>query len=185
MNLVALNFLYNQSKSKAHIFTLALVHIDHKQRIQLLARELDTEAFELSSDPSYALPFTILSANHFPATENPLKLVPVPAFDLSQQETDDDDAEDPKPVRCRGGVIVLGGKRIAFYELADKKVREELRKKDKRQAARRGSGTTQGSRAEEKDAARENKKIKPRAAVKWPWSEVTAYVNISYLLSHF
>ncbi|EKM59045.1 uncharacterized protein PHACADRAFT_181065 [Phanerochaete carnosa HHB-10118-sp] len=171
LNLLALSFLY--SEPNAHTHTLAIMHIDHKQRIQLLARELDIDALDLSVEIAHTIPHTILPANHFPFTEQPLRLVSVPPFSLSQTP-EQEDTED-RPSKCRGGVIVLGGRKVNFYELSDKKTVRDLKNKAQRQTKRRASGNAEQIRiAEEKDAARELKKVKPRATVKWPWSEVTA-----------
>lgn len=166
---MALSFLY--SEPNAHTHTLGIVHIDHRQRIQLLARELDVDALDLSVEISYAIPHTILPANHFPFTESPLRLLSVPPFSLAQS-LEQEDAED-RPAKCRGGVIVLGGRKINFYELSDKKTIRDLKNKAQRQSKRRASGSAEQTKiADEKDASREVKKVKPRATVKWPWSEI-------------
>ena len=166
-------FLY--AEPDAHTHTVALLHIDHKQRIQLLARQLDVDAMDLSIEVCHTIPHSVLPANHFPFTETPLQLVPVPRFALAQSPSDE--SEEDRPARCRGGVIVLGGRKVNFYELADKRTVRELKNKDKRQEKRRasGSGNAEALReAEQKEVAREVKKVKPRATVKWPWSEVAA-----------
>ncbi|GJE83978.1 DNA damage-binding protein 1 [Phanerochaete sordida] len=169
LNLLALSFLYYEPN--AHTHTVAIVHIDHRQRIQLLARELAVDARDLAVEIAHAIPHTILPANHFPFTELPLKLVSVPAFSLAQTP-DAEDAVD-QPAKCRGGVIVLGGRKVNFYELSDKKTVRDLKNKAQRQTKRRASGNAEQIRvAEEKDAQRDLKKVKPRATVKWPWSEV-------------
>jgi DNA damage-binding protein 1 len=166
-----LSFLY--SEPNAHTHTLALLHIDHKQRIQLLARELDVDAMDLSIEVVHTIAHSILPANHFPFTDTPLRLISVPSFSLAQLS--EDDSEEDRPAKCRGGVIVLGGRKINFYELVDKRTVRELKNKDKRQTKRRASGTAEALRqADERDAARETKKVKPRASVKWPWSEIAA-----------
>lgn len=171
LNLLAVSFLY--SEPNAHTHTVAILHIDHRQRIQLLCRELDVDALDLSVEIAHTIPQTILPANHFPFTELPLKLVSVPPFSLAQ--TPEQENADDRPAKCRGGVIVLGGRKINFYELSDKKTVRELKSKADRQTKRRASGNAEQIRiADEKDAARELKKIKPRATVKWPWSEVAA-----------
>ena len=167
-NLLSLCFLYTEPND-----TLALIHIDHKQRIQLLARSLDVESMDLSVEVCYTIPHTILPLNHFPFTETPLKLISVPPFSLVQSP--EDESEEDRPANCRGGVLILGGRKVNFYELSDKKTIRDLKNKDKRQTKRRASGNVDAVRlANEKDAARELKKVKPRATVKWPWGEVSA-----------
>lgn len=159
---MALSFLYSEPNEHTH--TLAIVHIDHRQRIQLLARELDTDNLDLAVEIAYTIPHTILPANQFPFTDSPLKLVSVPPFTLAHNA----DEEDPEagPAKCRGGVIVLGGRKVNFYELSDKR-------KEKQRAKRRKSSTSDAQRtADQKDSTKELKKVKPKATVKWPWSEV-------------
>ncbi|KIP10587.1 hypothetical protein PHLGIDRAFT_125454 [Phlebiopsis gigantea 11061_1 CR5-6] len=164
LNLLALSFLY--SESNGHTHTLAIAHIDHRQRIQLLARELDVNTLDLAVEVAYTIPHAILPANEFPFTEYPLRIVSIPPFSITQSPN----GEDPEagPARCRGGVIVLGGRKINFYELSDKP-------KEKGRDKRRKNSTSSAQRfGDQKDPAKEPKKVKPRATVKWPWSEVAA-----------
>lgn len=173
-NLLSVDFLY--AEPNAHTHTLALVHIDHKQRIQLLARELDIDAMDLCVDISSAIPHTVLPANHFPFTESPLKLVSIPPFDITP--SNDAEEEEERQAKCRGGVLILGGRKINFYELSDKRTVRELKNKDARQKKRRESKDAEAQRvADRKEAERAMKKVKPRATVKWPWSEVAACVH--------
>ena len=155
-------------ETSAETYTLAILHIDHLQRIQLLARDLDVDGLELSVMPSAYLQRAILPASSFPDSDNPLILVPVPSFPLQSTTSDED-------IGCLGGVLVLGGRKIVFVESAT--VEEQRREigKDKRQQRRKSSASDKALRqAKQKEKEREAKKVKSKAAVKWPWSEVTA-----------
>jgi DNA damage-binding protein 1 len=149
--------------------TLAILHIDHLQRVQLLARDLDIEGLEFSVMPSFHLQCAILPSNSFPDTENPLILVPVSPFGPNSL--------DARATYCRGGVLVLGGRKIIFVEAASADEQIQQKGKEKRQQQRKTSSSEKAHRqAAQRDKEREAKKVKSRATVKWPWSEVTAYV---------
>lgn len=157
-----MSFLYSEPNEHTH--TLAIVHVDHRQRTQLLARELDINGLDLSVEVAYTIPHTVLPPSQFPFTDSPLKLLPVPPFQLAQANEEDPEAG---PAKCRGGVIVLGGRKVIFYELSDKR-------KEKQRSKRRKSSTSDAQRVEDqKESTKDLKKVKPRASVRWPWSEVT------------
>ena len=136
------------------------------QRIQLISRDLSVKDKDLSFTLSPILPNTLLPANTFPFTENPPLLIPIPPFDTAPQDGEKDS-------RCLGGVLILGGRKVAFYEVASEEKQKKKRTKEMRQSKRKASGSEKDS-GEKKDTEKEVKKVKSKMSVKWPWSEVTA-----------
>ena len=143
---------------------LAILHIDHQERTQLLAREISLDEFELV--PSVLLQPTAISSKMIPSPANQVpKLLPVHA------EHPNDNHNPP----FRGGVLVIGGRQIILYELASfdsqrkqrgKSMRTEKNKKDPDKAVADSAIT--------KEKSREARKKRARATVEWPWSQVTA-----------
>lgn len=167
LNLLAFNFLDTEDESR----TLALLHFNHRQEIQLLARDLKLKELELSADHSDVFTTTLLSDRTFPSLDPPPILVPVPGYTTGSEE-DEEDEESPAH---RGGVLVLGGKKIVFYENASKPQQETRKGKQKRIKKRISSGKPEEvAKAREKEKERETRKLPPRASVKWPWAAVTA-----------
>ncbi|KAJ3557088.1 hypothetical protein NM688_g1656 [Phlebia brevispora] len=163
MNVYALSILHSDTDG---VHTLAILHMDHSQRLQLVARDLDVSSQDLSFSLSPVLPNSVLPANTFPDIDNPLLLISVPSFLIESDEEEDE---------CRGGVLVLGGRKILFYEVASVDRQKRQKNKDKRQSKRKASGNDkQLETARQKDKERDTKKVKPRMSVKWPWGEVTA-----------
>ncbi|KAI0695725.1 CPSF A subunit region-domain-containing protein [Cytidiella melzeri] len=167
LNLLSLAFMETSSE----IYTLAILHIDHLLRVQILARDLDVGAQELSPAPSVYLQRAILPQNSFPDTDTPLALVPVPSFSLHPSENADEQS-----ARCLGGVLVLGGRKIIFVEAATLDEQKSEKGKEKRQQQRKSSASERTQRqAKQKDKEREARHVKSRAKVQWPWSEVAAW----------
>ncbi|KAI0084181.1 CPSF A subunit region-domain-containing protein [Irpex rosettiformis] len=165
LNLLSLAFVETDTET----YTLAILHIDHLRRVQLLARDLDIGDADLSITPSRHLQRAILASSSFPDTDNPLVLVPVPSFSLRPSPSGED-------VQCLGGVFVLGGRKIIFVEAATIDQQHREKGKEKRQQQRKSSTSERVQRqAKQKEKEREAKKVKSKAAVKWPWSEVTAW----------
>lgn len=166
----ALSILYSDTDN---LCTLAIVHMDHMQRMQLVSRDLDIASQDLSTTLSSTLPNSVLPANAFPDTDNPFILVSVPSFAVvSEYEADE-------MSQCAGGVLVLGGRKILFYEIASVERQKRQKGKDKRQTKRKASGNEkQLEVARQRDKERDLKRVKAKMSVKWPWSEVTAYVYI-------
>lgn len=76
---------------------------------------------------------------------------------------------------CPGGVVVIGGRRIFFYELARPDKQSALKGKKRRLEKRKASTTeSEVEKAKDKEKERESRKAKPRCFVIWPWSEVVA-----------
>ena len=165
LTVFGITILHSDSSNE---FTLAILHLDHLQRIQLIARDLNVSERDLDFTLSPVLRNTVLPANAFPETENPFILVSVPRFHVES----DDEAEQGE---CLGGVLVLGGRKILFYEVATVERQQRTRNENKRQAKRKASTSEkQLEAARRRDMERDSKKIKPKMSVKWPWSEVTA-----------
>ncbi|CAL1713378.1 unnamed protein product [Somion occarium] len=166
LNLLAISFLDH------HEYQLVVAHIDAQRRIQLLSRELEFSAREISAEPSEFLPSTTLLQSAFPFPDSPLHLISVPAFEY---KIDDHD------VKADGGVLVIGGRQIQFFELAHRQ--QQRAKKDKRSRLdkrKTGDNEEQKMKAKEKEKERNTRKVKPRASVKWPWSEVAAVCNVDF-----
>lgn len=140
---------------------LGILHRDTSLRTVLVARDLGLKRQELT--PSDRLPPTLLSGTAFPVLDTPPSLVPLPP--------NDDDASQA----FAGGVLVVGGRRMVAYALAEGEARakhaSKLRQSEKR---KQSADAAEARRAQEKE--REGKKRKPEASIDWPWSEVTAYV---------
>ncbi|TCD64528.1 hypothetical protein EIP91_003995 [Steccherinum ochraceum] len=168
LNLLSLSFLHTSNEQ----YSLAIVHLDFQQRIQLLCRDLNVEAQDLAAETSQVLPNTVLSAAIFPFADVPPVLIPVPPFALSG-DCGSENKQSP------GGVLVVGGRKILFYELAsldDQSVRKgKKRRLDKRKASLTESEV---EKAKEKEKDRETRKLKPKCFVKWPWSEVTSWTSV-------
>ncbi|OCH88473.1 hypothetical protein OBBRIDRAFT_780096 [Obba rivulosa] len=161
MNILALSFLHTDAET----YTLAILHYDSQRRIQLLSRDLDLENYELSPAPSVLLLGTPLSSATFPPMETSPLLVPVPPT----ASADDEDGH-------LGGILVLGGRKLLFFEHTSEDRQEVKRDKRRRLAKRLSSSTpSEVTKAKEKEKEREARKVKPKFSVKWPWSEVTAW----------
>jgi len=154
--------------------TLAMLSIDHHERIQLHARDLyiDDKASqaELSSELSGVLPSTVIPLRQFPLPDAFPSVIAVPPL-----HDDDDDEEE----ESSGGVVVIGGTKALFFEIAPQDKQEKFKGKQARTALRRKSTDKSVlGKAREKDHEREGRGRKPNASVQWPWSNVSAYVTI-------
>lgn len=152
-------------------YTLAILHLDYQQRLQLCARDIDVDAFELSQHPSSLLNSTFISSKiiSYPTDSVPL-LIPV------QPETNDDGINMSES-SFQGGVLVVGGRQILLFELSSRESQEKVKGKRKRLEARKKStDPAEVSRAKAKELERESRKKKPTAVVEWPWNQITAYV---------
>jgi DNA damage-binding protein 1 len=163
LNILSLAFLPVASGS----YAIAILHLDHNQNLQLLARDLNLSERELSPEPSLLLPPTILSSSAFAPTEASACLVTVhPQQSNGTEET------------IPGGVLVLGGRKIRFFELSSAEWQEKHRgRQEKLQSQKKNADRSLRRNAKEKQKGREIKKRKAKATVEWPWREVTAYVS--------
>ncbi|KAI6158847.1 CPSF A subunit region-domain-containing protein [Pisolithus thermaeus] len=142
--------------------TLALLHIDYQQRLQLLARDINSGDFQLSPAASLLLPPFALPEDWFSVEEHPPHLVFVPP-------------DEEKGRDFNGAVLVLGGRKILLYDLASHDAAARNHSKAQRMdKKKRSADAEEASRAKQKERERERFKKKPRAAVNWPWSAVAA-----------
>ncbi|TFK48656.1 hypothetical protein OE88DRAFT_1663726 [Heliocybe sulcata] len=157
LSLLSMCFLPTPSETPC----IALLSVTHEGKLQLLARDLSVQEFELSSTPSTALPSTTLSSSTFLSIEPPPILIPV----LDEESG--------------GGVLVAGGRKVLFYELASQDMQDKHHGKRRRLEGKKKSGDkAERERAREAEKAREKKRRKPKASVDWPWSEITAWCNV-------
>jgi len=155
-------------------YAIAVLFLDSQGRLQLCARDIDIDNQELSMHYSLLLQPTFISDKVIPCpTELPPQLVPVPP-DVFLQHTDN----------SFGGVLVVGGRQILFFDMASKQNQERQRGKRKRLETKKNSDDSAVSaKAKAKEKERSSRTRKPKASVEWPWSEVTAYVLNSYSFS--
>lgn len=159
-NLLGIAFL----PSLVEEYVLAILHIDHMDRTQLLSREIRVHDLELA--PSTLLHPTAISSKMIP---NPADLVPklLPAPAMV--------GEDDESLDFRGGVLIVGGVHILLFELASDSERQRQAGKAHRSSRDRKSGDPKvSSAAIDKEQAREGRKRKAKASIEWPWGEVTA-----------
>ncbi|EIN12704.1 hypothetical protein PUNSTDRAFT_97523 [Punctularia strigosozonata HHB-11173 SS5] len=170
INLLALCFLPSpvgdDEDPETEVISIGIVYLDHQSRVQLLARDL--EAFELSVQPSPALPPTPLpiSADDLSLNGTSLSLVPIPTT------LADIDAN------FRGGVLVLGGRKVMLFELASEEHRKKWMKKNK-QTMKQKKEERYKEKLREKEREREGRRRKARSTVEWPWSEITAWCPVT------
>ncbi|KIN94881.1 hypothetical protein M404DRAFT_17165 [Pisolithus tinctorius Marx 270] len=146
--------------------TLALLHVDYQQRLQLLARDISSSDFQLSPAASLLLPPFALPEDWFSTEEHPPRLVLVPP--------DQDEGQD-----FNGAVLVVGGRKILLYDLASNDAAAHNHSKALRmEKKKRSADAEEASKAKQKEKERERFKKKPRATVDWPWSEVTALCTL-------
>ncbi|THH20561.1 hypothetical protein EW146_g835 [Bondarzewia mesenterica] len=170
-SILSLAFIF----SGAGVYALAILHLDFQKKMQLISRDLDIAALELSPAHSLLLPPTTLSTSTFPFTETPPMLITVPPISYPSADPDEDDN-----AGLSGGVLVVGGRKIQLFEFSSKAWQEKYKGKQKRLESMKKSKEEKVSvRAKEKEREREAKKRKAKAAVSWPWSEVTAWCPIT------
>lgn len=169
LSVLAMTFLPTSSQDTR---TLAIMCIDHQQHIQLLSRDIIniSDVLELAPSLSSVLPSTPIPSKSFPLlSDTPPFLIPVPPTSV-------DDLADLQEGNngFLGGVIVVGGKKLLLYEMSSAAWQEKQQGKKRRLERQKGVGEKEALKAKEKEKEMEGKKRKTRAAVDWPWSEVTA-----------
>ncbi|KAG5639200.1 hypothetical protein H0H81_005679 [Sphagnurus paluster] len=175
LNVLGISFLPLEEDE----YAIAIIHLDYQARIQLLARDIILEDLELSNIPSTALAPTAISSKIFPEL---LTLVPTLVSIPADNKGDDEDDEDA----FLGGVLVVGGKKIVMYELADSRSQEKQRAKRSRLDSRKKSkNQIEVEKAEEKEMEREARTRNPQASVEWPWNEVLAICIIDPLVPRY
>jgi DNA damage-binding protein 1 len=145
-------------------FTLAILHIDHQEQIQLLSRDVHLKDTELSPELSTVLQSTVIPLNILPLTESPPILFHVPPS-----------SED------LGGVLLIGGRDILFFDFESVNSLERKAGKRRRlEARKKSSDPTEVHKTKEKEFERESRMRDPAASVQWPWCEVTASVELLF-----
>lgn len=145
--------------------TLAILHLDYRNKVQLIAHDLHTMDMDLSRSASTLLPNTAVSSNHLPLVETPPIMIHVPSSKSKSLGNED----------SPGGVLIVGGRTILYYELSSREWQEAQTGKQSRLDQKKKSGNdTEVAAALKKQKEREGKKRKPRSCVDWPWSEVSA-----------
>lgn len=139
-----------------------MLHIDYQERIQLLSRELSIVDEQLSSMLSMVLPPIPLPVKSFPHTDAPPRLafVPPASGDL-------------------GGLLVLGGRKLLYYELAGQEIQAKAKgKRNRSEKKKKSEDREEVKRAREKESEREWRKKKAKSWVDWPWSDVCAWCKV-------
>ena len=157
LNILSLTFLTASSNN----YPIAILHLDHNQNLQLLTRDLLLSECELSPEPSLLLPQTLLSTSVIAPTDVMPCLALVPPLQSNA-------------IELPAGVLVLGGRKIQFFELSSEGWQEKRREKQRKLEGRQKSvDQPVSAKTKEKDH-REIKKRRPKSDVEWPWFEVTA-----------
>lgn len=157
---------------------LAILHLDHRQNIQLLLRDLNISEYELSPSPSLMFTPATISSKVFemaPVPENPPIIVNIPPLQLPNPEAMEGTSD------FKGGLLVIGGKKLLLFELTSKEFQRKHQKKLRKQESRRSTSGKDKAKAEPKEEKEGKSRSKPIASVAWPWSEVTAYAILSFL----
>ncbi|TFK70374.1 hypothetical protein BDN72DRAFT_542903 [Pluteus cervinus] len=164
LNVLSLTFL----PAPEDQYVLGILHLDHQERLQLLARDILVDELELSTTPSAALQPTVISSKAFsmPTDFVPM-LIPV------------EPPANPEEEYFLGGVLVIGGRKIFLYELSSPEGQEKQQGKRRRLELRKKSGDAEeATKAREKERERESRKRRARCSVDWPWGEVTAWCAV-------
>jgi DNA damage-binding protein 1 len=163
LNIFSLAFL----SADAGSYAIAILHLDHNQKLQLLARDLILSERELSPEPSLLLPPTIISSSALtPTGASPCLVTIHPKQSSGKKE--------PIP----GGILVLGGRKIRYFELSSAEWQEKYREKQQKlESQKKNAGRSLGGNGKDKQKGREIKKRRAKATVEWPWREVAAYVS--------
>jgi DNA damage-binding protein 1 len=149
-------------------YAIAILHLDYNQNLQLLARDLILSERELSPELSLLLPPTILSSTFTPTEVSPYLVTIHPQQSSSKK----------KPIL--GGILVLGGRKIRYFELSSAEWKEKYREKQQKlESQKKNADRSLGGSAKDKQKGREIKKRSAKATVEWPWHEVAAYVSHS------
>ncbi|KAI0311510.1 CPSF A subunit region-domain-containing protein [Amylostereum chailletii] len=90
-------------------------------------------------------------------------LIPVPALSFEGSEFE-------------GGVLIVGGTKILFFELASQEWQAKKAKKKERPGKSR-TKRTDDAKQKGKDERKDTKRRKPKASVDWPWHEVSGWCH--------
>lgn len=159
LNILSLTFL----SVGAGIYAIAILHLDHNQNFQLLARDLILSERELSPEPSLLLPPTIISSL------TPTEVSPCLVTIHPQQSSS-------KKGPITGGIMVLGGRKIRYFEHSSPEWQEKTREKQQKlDSQKKNADRSLGGNTKDKQKGREIKKRRAKATVEWPWREVAAW----------
>jgi DNA damage-binding protein 1 len=146
-------------------YAIAILHLDHNQKLQLLARDLILSERELSPEPSLLLPPTTISSALTPTGASPCLVTINPQQSSGKKE--------PIP----GGILVLGGRKIRYFEHSSAEWQEKYRERQQKpESQKKNADRPLGGNGKDKQKGREIKKRRAKATVEWPWREVAAYV---------
>ena len=76
-----------------------------------------------------------------------------------------------------GGILVLGGRKIRYFEHSSAEWQEKYRERQQKLESQKNTGRSLGGDGKDRQKGREIKKRKAKATVEWPWREVAAYVS--------
>ena len=158
LNILSLAFLPGSSNN----YPIAILHLDHNQNLQLLARDLILSEYELSPDSLLLLPQTLLSTSALAPTDALPCLVSVPPQQSNVTE------------QLPGGILVLGGREVQFFELTSEEWQEKHREKQRKLKLRKDADQLVSAKTKEKQKDRGINKRRPKSVVEWPWYAVTA-----------
>lgn len=163
LNILSLAFL----SVGAGNYAIAILHLDNDQNLQLLARDLILSERELSPEPSLFLPPTNISSSALtPADASPCLVTIHPQQSSGKKE--------PIP----GGILVLGGRKIRYFELSSTEWQEKTRERQQKiESQKKNADRSLGGNTKDNQKGREIKKRRAKATVEWPWREVAAYVS--------
>ncbi|KAF9561348.1 hypothetical protein CPC08DRAFT_689138 [Agrocybe pediades] len=166
INIFSIAYLPVQEDDK---FAIAILHFDSQERLQLCARDIDVDGLEIPRQLSTLLAPTIVTTNYvvYP-TDTPLHLIPV---------RPDLDADAPEGTFL-GGILLVGGDRLALYELASKEDQRKQSDKQRRLETKKKGDSSEAAKAKAKEQERASRKRKPKATLEWPWSAVSAWTSV-------
>ena len=149
-------------------YILGFLFLDTKTKVQLMTRELSIDTLEINIEPSVIIPPTRLPSEVFSSAGMAPFVTPVPSLHSPGKET-------------RGGVLIVGGPDILFFELTSQEWRNKKSKKKEREE-RRSRSSHKAKQKETEDVEEEkSKKRKAAASVQWPWHEVTGYACLVHV----
>lgn len=161
-------------------YTIAILSLNWKERLQLCARDISIDEQELSSQHSFLLQPTIIPDKVVPfPTELQVspQLIPIQPNELLREDWPD--------VAFLGGILVVGGRDILLFDVAPPQSQAKQMGKFKRlEAKKKSNDPAEAAKARDKEQERMNRIRKPKGSIEWPWSELRAYVSILLSTGH-
>ncbi|KAF5391270.1 hypothetical protein D9757_001966 [Collybiopsis confluens] len=145
---------------------LALLYLDHNEKIHIIARNLRVYpgGAELDSEFSNLFQSTSIPPKYLPCVDElSPRLIPIPAH-YPDSMSDDEES-------FLGGILVVGGRELLLYELEAQEVQEKHKGKRKREGRMQSQDAESGKKPEFKER-------KPKSSVRWPWSRISAWTGI-------